>query len=128
MTTVPFVGAAPFAALAQTAHTPTLGLHHVTRGVPLSKRTAAILAATFFGFFLFMASARAGTPYLTNLAVVRTTNQGVVVSFRIGGTNDVPLNMYQATSLTQALWPFLGVGFASTNLYTFSNQPSARAF
>jgi len=78
-------------------------------------------------FLVMVSPAWAGTPYLTNLVASRTTS-GVVVSFRIGGgTNDVPLNMFQASSLGQSLWPFLGIGFAS-NVYTFSNQPSARAF
>jgi hypothetical protein len=91
----------------------------------------AQLARVFLNasFLLFMSTVWAGTPYLTNLVATRiTNNQTVTISFRIsGGTNDIPLNMYQASNPGQNLWPFLGVGFAS-NTYTFSNQPSARAF
>src|SRR5438034_554809 len=54
-------------------------------------------------FLAMVSPAWAGTPYLTNLVATRTTS-GVVVSFRIGGgTNDVPLNMFQASGLGQSL-------------------------
>ncbi len=47
--------------------------------------------------------------------------------FLSNASNNVPYNLYQASSLTQQLWTYLGPVFAS-NTCTFSNQPNTASW
>jgi alpha-tubulin suppressor-like RCC1 family protein len=75
--------------------------------------------------------AQASEASLTNLVASRTgtNNQLVTVQLSLAnGSNGVPYNLYQATSLTQEFWRYLGPILASTNAYVYSNQPLAQSW
>src|SRR5262249_41559855 len=72
-------------------------------------------------FSLLVGTTSADSTAIANFSATLTTN-GMTVKFSLANASkDVPYNLYEASSLTQKFWTYLGPVFAS-NPYTFSNQ------